>query len=121
MKKTKVTEAGYIFSLVSGIIILVVTIIAISIISILTRYLGNLLGIFAYILLGMHLLSGILITIGSILIKKEDHSLAGSILVLVVSSVGILIGTGLYIGPAVGLVGGILGLKEHQRLILHKK
>jgi uncharacterized membrane protein HdeD (DUF308 family) len=55
--------------------------------------------------------------IASFLIKHEDHSLAGSILILAVSTFGLIFSIGLWVGPALGIISGVLGLKEHHALI----
>jgi hypothetical protein len=68
-----------------------------------------------------HYIISVLMFLSAIMIKHEDHYLAGSIIALVVSIIGFFIGAGFIIGPAIGLTGGILGLKEHRHLILHKK
>ena len=55
--------------------------------------------------------------VSAFLIKHEDHSLSGSIMALITSTFGLLTAAGILLGPVLGIVGGVLGLKEHQRII----
>ncbi|MCS7134798.1 MAG: hypothetical protein NZ889_03030 [Candidatus Pacearchaeota archaeon] len=53
---------------------------------------------------------GILMLISALMIKEKKKVVTGSVLGLVSSIVGIVIGAGLFIGPVLGIVGSILGL-----------
>ncbi len=121
VERSRVTEAGYVISLIAGIIILSVAIFGTYIVKDIIANYGSIFTFLAYFLIVSNYLAGIIIIVGSELIKHEDHSLAGSIMVLIVSLVGVLTGMGLFIGPIFGIIGGILGLREHQHLIMHKK
>lgn len=121
VEKSRITEAGFVISLVAGIVILGVAIFASFIAKGIVANYGAIFSFFAYFLLVSNYLAGIMVIIGSILIKHEDHSLAGSIIVLIISLVGILTGMGVFVGPVMGVIGGVVGLREHQHLILHKK
>ena len=121
VKKSRITEAGFVISLIAGIIILSVAVFGTYLTRDIIATYGAIISILAYFLLISNYIAGAMIIVGSVLIKHEDHSLAGSIIVLIVSLVGIVSGMGLFVGPVCGIVGGIVGLREHQHLILHKK
>lgn len=120
-EKSRITEAGFVISLVAGIVILLVAVVATYLTRGIIATYGAIISFFAYFLIISNYIAGIMIIIGSVLIKHEDHSLSGSIIVLIVSLVGVIIGMGLFIGPVCGIIGGVVGLREHQHLILHKK
>ncbi|MBW2980137.1 hypothetical protein KY360_01825 [Candidatus Woesearchaeota archaeon] len=120
-KKSNITEAGFVISLIAGIIILCFAVVGIFLTKNIEANYGAIISLFAYFLLVSNFIAGLMIIVGSVLIKHEDHSLAGSIIVLIISLVGIVSGMGLFIGPVCGIVGGVVGLREHQHLILHKK
>lgn len=72
-------------------------------------------------ILGAHYIVGVLMIVGVILVRYESHNLSGSMLMLVISSIGMVVSAGFWIGPILGIIAGILGLFEQQKLILHKK
>jgi hypothetical protein len=120
-EKSRITEAGFVISLVAGVIVLGVASFAVYLARGIIASYGAIISLLAYFLLISNFIAGAMIIIGSLLIKHEDHSLAGSIIVLIISLIGILSGMGLFVGPMFGIVGGVVGLREHQHLILHKK
>lgn len=120
-EKSRITEAGFVISLIAGIIILGVAVVATFLTKGIISTYGAIISVFAYFLLISNYIAGLMVVVGSVLIKHEDHSLAGSIIVLIVSLVGVVSGMGLFLGPIFGIVGGVVGLREHQHLILHKK
>ncbi|UCH12404.1 MAG: hypothetical protein JSW18_00165 [Candidatus Omnitrophota bacterium] len=120
-EKSRITEAGFVISLIAGIIILGVAFAATFLARDIIATYGKIISIFAYFLLVSNYIAGVMIVVGSILIKHEDHSLSGSIIVLIMSLVGIVSGMGVFVGPICGIIGGVVGLREHQHLILHKK
>lgn len=52
-------------------------------------------------------------------LRKEHHCFGGSVMLLCSSIVGLNLAAGLLIGPVLGIIGGILGLSEHEKLIKH--
>ncbi|MGQ9469234.1 MAG: DUF6114 domain-containing protein [Nitrososphaerales archaeon] len=60
----------------------------------------------------VQIIFGIIILIGAMWINSTDRGKIknGSIIVLIFSIIGLLLGAGFFIGPILGLVGGILGL-----------
>ncbi len=53
----------------------------------------------------------------SFMIRHEENALAGSILILIISAIGMVFSIGLWIGPILGIISGMLGLKEHHQLM----
>ena len=121
VEKSRITEAGFEISLAAGIIILGVASFGTYLARGIIASYGAIISMLAYFLLISNFIAGAMIIVGSLLIKHEDHSLAGSIIVLIISLIGIMSGMGLFIGPVFGIIGGVVGLREHQHLILHKK
>ncbi len=76
-------------------------------------------GIFVFSIF-IHFSVAVLTLLSSIMVRTEHHSLGGSILLLLVSVVGFVLGAGFFIGPILGIIGGILGLTEHEKLIKHQ-
>ncbi len=70
------------------------------------------LGVLFLIIAAVHLIFGIIMLIGATWINSTDIEKVrnGSIIVLIFSIIGLLFGSGFFIGPILGLVGGILGL-----------
>ncbi len=65
---------------------------------------------------------GVLMIISSLMLRKENYCLSGSILSLITGSMGIALGSAFYIawlGPLLALIGGVLGVREHEELIRH--
>ena len=73
--------------------------------------------VFMVFFLIVNYVCAIITIVASYLIKHEDHSLAGSILILAISAFGMMFSIGLWVGPALGVISGVLGLKEHHALI----
>ncbi|MFC1705051.1 hypothetical protein ACFLZ6_01840 [Nanoarchaeota archaeon] len=121
VEKSRITEAGYVISLIAGIVILSVALFGTYLAKDIIATYGAIFSFLAYFLIASNYIAGVMVVVGSLLIKHEDHSLAGSIMVLIVSLVGILTGMGIFVGPVLGIVGGVVGLREHQHLILHKR
>ena len=113
----RATRPAYLLGLLGSVITLAVSI------YIFTRLLnaGNLFisGFISFleVALSLHLLAGILMLTGVYLLRKEHHTFSGSIILLTASIVGLNLASGLIIGPLFGLIAGILGLSEHEKLI----
>lgn len=111
------TRPAYLLGLLGSVITLAVSI------YVFTRLLntGNLFidGFVSFfeVAISLHLLVGILMLTGVYLLRKEHHTFSGSIILLTASIVGLNLASGLIIGPLLGLIAGILGLSEHEKLI----
>jgi len=66
-----------------------------------------------------HLSIGVLMLLSVYLLRKEHHCFGGSIMLLCVSIIGLTFASGLMIGPVLGMIAGIMGLSEHEKLIKH--
>jgi hypothetical protein len=64
-------------------------------------------------------LIAILTLAGAYLLRQEHHNLAGSIIILVVNVIGMAFVVGLFLGPLLGIISGMLGISEHEKLIKH--
>lgn len=64
-----------------------------------------------------HIFISVLMLLSVYLLRREHHCLSGSIMLLCSSIIGLTIASGLMIGPVLGIVGGILGMTEHEKLI----
>jgi len=122
MKKEDITIPGFIVSLIAGVLTIflpmIVNLVGLGFLStLLGQMLREVVILMVTGVLVMHYLCGLVMIVSGFLIKHEDHSLAGSILILVVSTITLVSFGGLFIGPILGIVGGIMGLKEHQRLM----
>lgn len=118
ISKTKRATAGFIVSLIGGILVLVqglirivrgeVTFLGADLIR--RRILGGLgLGIIGIIAV----IFAILIIIGAYLIYNPSTVVAGSLIVIVFSALSIIAGGGFIIGLIVGMIGGIIGLTRN--------
>ena len=67
----------------------------------------------------VHIAVSILMLVGSYLLRVEHHSLGGSIMLLCASILGLNFASGLVVGPILGIIGGVLGMAEHEKLIKH--
>ena len=120
------TMPGFLVSIMAGFVMLFITLVELILVfRIKTTVFGELLQDFVFTILFIvviiHLVLSILITIGSVLLKHEDHSLSGSIIVLGGGMFGLLLGAGLFIGSIQAIIGGVMGLKEHQKILLGKE
>ena len=102
-KVLDITRPAYTLGLLGGVITFLVSI------YVLTR-------VFQVTLL-VHLLIGVLMLISVYLLRKEHHAFSGSVMLLCSSIIGLTIASGILIGPILGIIGGILGMAEHERLI----
>tara|TARA_Y100000310_G_C20674093_1_gene811920 strand:- start:1031 stop:1414 length:384 start_codon:yes stop_codon:yes gene_type:complete len=122
MQKKNIFIPGFEFSLTAGILTILIALYATWIVfasnfitDIIAPFLKDVVIVIFLGLLFTHYVIGILMIISAFLIKHKDHSLAGSTMILITSIMGILLGAGIFIGPILGLIGGILGHKEHQK------
>ncbi|MCP8309494.1 MAG: hypothetical protein H3Z53_06535 [archaeon] len=109
--------AAYILSLIGAILILIGGILT----AIAFAWLGTLfvgipglewLGGLFLIIVVVQIIFGIIVLIGAMWINSTDRGKVrnGSIIVLIFSIIGLILGAGFFIGPILGLVGSILGL-----------
>lgn len=61
----------------------------------------------------------VLMLFSTFLLKQEHFCLAGSILMLCSSVIGVCFAVGIMIGPILGIIAGIMGMMEHEKLIKH--
>lgn len=61
----------------------------------------------------------VLMLFSTFLLKQEHFCLAGSILLLCTSIIGVSFAVGIMIGPILGIIAGIMGMMEHEKLIKH--
>jgi len=114
---TEVTEvkkatAGFIISLIAGILILINALVFVALASFFED-LG--LGFATGIMAGfgaMGLIFAVLVIIGAILIYMPGKEVIGGILVLIFSILSIFIGGGFIIGLILGIIGGALGIAK---------
>jgi len=113
-----ITRPAYLFGLWGGVITLMVSVLMLIM---LVTYRGTMFGqgviTFFEIVMLAHLLIGVLMLISVYLIRKEHHCFGGSVLLLCASIIGLAIASGLFIGPILGVTGGIMGMAEHEKLI----
>jgi ABC-type multidrug transport system permease subunit len=74
---------------------------------------------FVAVLLVMHYTVAVLMFASAILLKREHHVLAASIMLLCASTAGLVLLAGFFIGPAMGILGGIAGVREYEKMIKH--
>ena len=114
---TEVTEvkkatAGFIVSLIAGILILINALMFVALASLLEDLgLGFATGIMAG-LAAVGLIFAVLVIIGAILIYMPGKEVIGGILVLIFSILSIFIGGGFLIGLILGIIGGALGIAK---------
>ena len=119
--EVKKATAGFIVSLISGILILANASIVIALGSMIaelepitihgrgaTRFAGMALATWGAI----GLIFAILVIIGAVLMYMPGNEVVGGILVLVFSIFSIIIGGGFIIGLILGIIGGALGLAK---------
>ena len=112
-----ITRPAYLYGLWGGIITLLVSIFLLArlpkmeILFYEISYFG--VAIFVHALIGM------LMLVSVYLLRKEHHTFGGSVMLLCSSIVGLTLSSGLLIGPILGIIGGILGMSEHEKLIKH--
>jgi len=116
-KKVGRATAGFIISLIAGIIDAIVAIILIGLASMvagLEESFGFVIAGWALATLGtIGLISAIVVIIGAVLIYMPGKEVIGGILVLVFSIISIFFTLGgLIIGLVLGIVGGALGLAK---------
>lgn len=115
--KPKRAKAGFVLSLIGGILILIYALMVISAGSELTAMLeqmgfGDVTGLLN-MLLALGVLSGFLVIIGALLIYMPGKEVIGGVVVLIFSLLSVLGGGGFYfIGTILGIIGGILGIMK---------
>jgi hypothetical protein len=107
---------AFVLSLIGGVLVVLFALVIIAI----GAFGGAVLGIVGFGWLGglvivvgvVHLIFGVLMIVGSIQMNSgvPGNVKTWSIIVLVVSVIGLIMGAGLFIGAILGLVGAILGL-----------
>lgn len=109
------SQVALILGLIGGILILLIG----AVIGVIFGALGSAataigatgVGMMFWVLAIVGLLSGIIVIVGSVLIKNPKQRVLGSVLVLVFSIIAIFTaGGGLFIGSILGIVAGVLGL-----------
>lgn len=119
--EVKKATAGFIISLISGILTLVNALMIIALGSVISEFEsisihGRGATHFAGVALStwgaVGLIFAVLVMIGAVLIYMPGNEVVGSILVLVFSILSIIIGGGFVIGLILGIVGGALGLAK---------
>lgn len=114
-KMVEITRPAHIYGLWGGVITLVVS--AFLLVSLINA------GRFSYdfsffgAAIFVHSLIGILMLVSVYLLRKEHHTFGGSVMLLCSSIIGLTLSSGLLIGPILGIIGGILGMSEHEKLI----
>ena len=109
----EITKPSYILGLFSAVITLLISLYLYNKFSITIFQEDSLISL--SITIGF--VTGILMLISSYLIKKEYYNLSGSIMLLSSSIIGLVFGAGILIGPVLGIIGGMLGMMEHEKLI----
>lgn len=119
----KITIPGYGFGLASGIVTVITTALLYYLIFHATPLASFLKDTFfemyvftVFFLIG-NLVCAIIMIAASFMIRHEENALAGSILILIISAIGMVFSIGLWIGPILGIISGMLGLKEHHQLM----
>jgi hypothetical protein len=111
----KRATAGFIISLIAGILILINGLMFIVLAEFIESLAGALPifveGIFAT-LAAIGVILAILVIIGAILIYMPGKEIIGGILVIIFSILSIFIGGGFLIGLILGIIGGALGLAK---------
>ncbi len=119
---TSIVMPSFLLSLIGGVTVLFISLLGLFFSS---RLMGTMASqvlvrsiiVVFFSLMVMHVVCGMCLIVGSFLIRSKKYSLAGSITVLVTGVVGIILGAGLFVGPIIALIGGIMGMRAHQRLI----
>lgn len=115
----KKATAGFVISLIAGIIILINALLIAGIAGVVGSWAewvpeaeeeADVISTFFYAWAGAGLIFSILVIIGAILIYMPGKEVLGGIMVLVFSILSIIIGGGFLIGLILGIVGGILGI-----------
>ena len=117
VKEVKKATAGFIVSLIGGILILINALIIVAAGSILAELesltAGSEIASIAVTTLGaIGLIFAILVIVGAILIYMPGKEVIGGILVLIFSILSIIIGGGFIIGLILGIIGGALGIAK---------
>jgi hypothetical protein len=118
ISKVERATAGYVISLVAGILVLaqgIVRLLRVAAIEILgvDEIRRRILGGLALEIIGViSIVFAVLIFIGAFLIYQHGKEIAGGTIVLVFSILSILVGGGFLVGFILGIVGGALGLAK---------
>jgi len=112
-----ITQNAYILGLAGGVITLAVSLYLLwqYVVSglLVEEGLTSVLGIAMFV----HIFVGVLMILAVFLLRREHHSFSGSVMLLCASIIGLNFASGLLIGPVLGIIGGILGLSEHEKMI----
>ena len=112
VKEVKKATAGFIISLIAGVLILINALVFVALASFfedlgLEFATGIMAGFGA-----IGLIFAVLVIIGAILIYMPGKEVIGGILVLIFSILSIFIGGGFIIGLILGIIGGALGIAK---------
>ncbi len=111
--KVKRAWAGFVISLIAGILILAAGLWLFSMVSAFSGFAGasftGLLGAIGAMYGVLGLVFGLIVIIGAVMIYMRKEVIGG-VLVLIFSLISILAGGGFIIGLILGIVGGILGM-----------
>ena len=100
-------NTGYALGMVGGVITLVVGILIAFLGAALTFFLAGI----GAVLGAWGIIAGILMIVGSMMLKGKNHK-NGSLLLLVFSILGLITMQGLLVGPILGLIGSIFALSK---------
>ncbi len=111
----KKAVAGFIISLIAGVLILINAIMVFAMMSFIFGMAGSImpgLGLAVELMGAMGLIFSIIVIVGAIMIYSPGREVAGGILVLIFSILSIIIGGGFFIGLILGIIGGALGIAK---------
>jgi len=112
VKEVKKATAGFVISLIAGVLILINALVFIALASFFEDLgLGFVTGIMAGFG-AVGLIFAVLVIIGAILIYMPGKEVIGGILVLIFSILSIFIGGGFLIGLILGIIGGALNIAK---------
>lgn len=112
VREVKKATAGFIVSLIAGILILINALVFIGLASLFEELgLGFATGIIAGFA-AVGLIFAVLVIVGAVLIYMPGKEIIGGILVLIFSILSLFIGGGFLIGLILGIIGGALGLAK---------
>jgi len=116
-KILELTRNSFYLGLAGGVITLIVSLYLLLQLTGAGALSGNWLTSIYGLGLFMNILIGVLMLLAVLLLRKEHHSFGGSVMLLCAGIVGLNFAAGLLIGPLLGIIAGILGLSEHEKMI----
>jgi hypothetical protein len=112
------SSAPFILSLIGGIFILINGVLIAALGGIITAMssavpgMEGILGATGIVMAVVGLALGVLVIVGTVLMRNPAKAKMGAILVIVFSLISLVIGGGFLIGTILGVIGGALGLKK---------